>query len=103
MQFNSEILKKITILNNLLKQKKLNINLNFKGIGYHSNDHWPVDKFGEYLDPQNDLKNMIPIDGRGRRRVITINDKFTGPTLRVRAGAVIKVVVRNELVRTTTN
>ena len=67
-------------------------------MGYHSNFHWPMDRNGKPLDPLNDLENMIPIDGRGRRRVITINGKFTGPTLRVREGAVIKVKVKNDLV-----
>lgn len=56
--------------------------------GYHVNG--PVSVNGTEKDPNDDLQNIIPLDGREYRRVITINDDFPGPVIRAKKGAIIK-------------
>ena len=56
--------------------------------GYHVGG--PLDVNGTEKDPNDDLQNIIPLDGREYRRVITINDEFPGPVIRAKKGAIIK-------------
>ena len=59
-----------------------------KDDGYHVNG--PAGFDGAEKDPNDDLQNIIPLDGREYRRVITINDDFPGPVIRAKKGAIIK-------------
>ena len=62
---------------------------------YHSEG--PKYRNGTEKDPNKDLENIIPLDGRQYRRVITINGEFPGPVIRVKKGSVVKVVVYNHM------
>ena len=66
-------------------------------IGMKSPENPPVDQFFRIKDPMTELENIMPVDGRGGRRVITINNQFSGPVIKVRKGAIVKVVVNNNL------
>lgn len=63
--------------------------------GYHIRG--PRHQNGTEKDPNLELANIIPLDGREYRRVITINDEFPGPVIRVTEGSVVKVVVYNRM------
>ena len=52
---------------------------------------------GTEKDPNEDLENIIPLDGRQYRRVITINGEFPGPVIRIKKGSIVKVVVYNQM------
>ena len=67
------------------------------GEGYHSPEYPPLHEDMTVKDPMRELYNIMPVDGRSHRRVITINGEFIGPTIRVRQGAVVKVNVFNRL------
>ena len=62
--------------------------LEIVGKGFHSD--LPLDENGIQKDPLSDLENIITTDGRSGRRVITINGKFVGPTIKVKEGATVK-------------
>ena len=49
-------------------------------IAYGRKDDIPLDARGTPKDPLDELHNIITSDGRGDRRVITINGRFVGPT-----------------------
>jgi len=61
--------------------------------GYHTPSQPPTDKFGNPKNPIDELENIIAADGRGMKRVITINGQFVGPPIKVRQGAVVKLRV----------
>merc|ERR1712048_47236 len=65
--------------------------------GYHSPDHPPLNEYGFEKEPEHELENIIPGDGRPNRLLITINGEFPGPTIKVRQGSIVKVVVDNQL------
>ena len=65
--------------------------------GYHTPEHPPHNEKGQVKMPIDDLEHVMSVDGRGGRRVITINDRFSGPVIKVRQGAVVKVIVHNNL------
>ena len=65
--------------------------------GYHIRG--PRHQNGTEKDPNFELANIIPLDGREYRRVITINDEFPGPVIRVTEGSVVKVRVQTKIYR----
>ena len=77
----------------------LHLKLDFKEGGYHIRG--PRHQNGTAKDPNLELANIIPLDGREYRRVITINDEFPGPVIRVTEGSVVKVRVLNRNLRST--
>ena len=71
--------------------------LQILGKGWHPSDQPPTDQNGIPKNPIDELENIITADGTAGRRVITINDRFMGPTIKVREGAIVKVIVSNQL------
>ena len=65
--------------------------------GIHSPESQPLDEDLSSKNPLSELENIMSVDGRPYRRVITINGAFVGQTIRVREGAVVKVNVYNRL------
>lgn len=57
----------------------------------------PKDAAGKFKKPEDELRNIQMLDGREYRRIITINNHFPGPVIRVRKGAAVIVNVRNEM------
>ena len=65
--------------------------------GEKSPNNPPLDSDKNVKNPLKELRNILTLDGRASRRIITINGQFPGPTIKVQEGSVVKVTIKNEL------
>ena len=77
-------------------KNQLNLN-NFANLRNREKSKAPKGADGELKRPEDELRNIQMLDGREERRIITINNHFPGPVIRVRKGAAVIVNVRNEM------
>ena len=52
---------------------------------------------GQPIKIEDSFKNLTSVDGRPGRRIITINEEFPGPVIRVRHGSMVKITIYNDM------
>ena len=57
----------------------------------------PTATDGQPIEIEDSLKNLTSVDGRPGRRIITINEEFPGPVIRVRHGSMVKITIYNDM------
>ena len=57
----------------------------------------PTGPSGQPIEIEDSFKNLTSVDGRPGRRIITINEEFPGPVIRVRHGSMVKITIYNDM------
>ena len=57
----------------------------------------PTAQDGQPIEIEDSFKNLTSVDGRPGRRIITINEEFPGPVIRVRHGSMVKITIYNDM------